>query len=86
MPPWMARGKGGPFCIACILTAAEVSSLPPFRDGGAHDRVDGYAILAPDRVCAEIIPFRYLPVLLGGKGTSHIGWDTGDCNPTEKKS
>jgi hypothetical protein len=27
---------------------------------------------------AEIIPFRYLPVLLGGKGTSHVGWDTGD--------
>jgi hypothetical protein len=21
---------------------------------------------------AEIIPFRYLPVLLGGKGTSHV--------------
>jgi len=32
---------------------------------------------------AEIIPFRYLPVLLGGKGTSHIGWDTGDL-PREK--
>jgi hypothetical protein len=27
---------------------------------------------------AEIIPFRYLPVLLGGKGTLHVGWDTGD--------
>ena len=27
---------------------------------------------------AEIIPFRYLPVLLGGKGTSHVGWYTGD--------
>jgi hypothetical protein len=27
---------------------------------------------------AEIIPFRYLPVLLGGKGTSHVGWDTSD--------
>ena len=27
---------------------------------------------------AEIIPFRYLPVLLGGKGTSHLGWAMGD--------
>ncbi len=27
---------------------------------------------------AEIVPFQYLPVLLGGKGTSHVGWDTGD--------
>ena len=27
---------------------------------------------------AEIIPFRYLLVLLGGKGTSHVGWDTSD--------
>ena len=27
---------------------------------------------------AEIIPFRYLPVLLGGKGTSHVEWDTID--------
>jgi hypothetical protein len=27
---------------------------------------------------AEIIPFRYLPVLLGGRGTSYVGWDTGD--------
>jgi len=27
---------------------------------------------------AGIIPFRYLPVLLRGKGTSHVGWDTGD--------
>ena len=27
---------------------------------------------------AEIIPFRYLPVLLGGKGTSHVEWGTGD--------
>jgi hypothetical protein len=27
---------------------------------------------------AEIIPFRYMPVLLGGKGISHVGWDTGD--------
>ena len=27
---------------------------------------------------AEVFPFRYLPVLLGGKGTSHVGWDTGD--------
>ena len=26
----------------------------------------------------EIIPFRYLPVLLEGKGMSHIGWGTGD--------
>ena len=24
---------------------------------------------------AEIIPFRYMPVLLGGKGISHVGWD-----------
>ena len=27
---------------------------------------------------AEIISFRYLPVLLGGKGTSHVEWDTID--------
>jgi hypothetical protein len=34
---------------------------------------------------AEIIPFRYLPVLLGGKGTSHVGWDTGDLTSQGKK-
>ena len=33
---------------------------------------------------AEIIPFRYLPVLLGGKGTLHVGWDTGDLPPRAK--
>jgi hypothetical protein len=27
---------------------------------------------------AGMIPFRYSPDLLGGKGTSHVGWDTGD--------
>ena len=27
---------------------------------------------------ADIIPVRYLPVLLGGKSISHVGWDTGD--------
>jgi hypothetical protein len=27
---------------------------------------------------AEIIPFWYMSVLLGGKGTSLVGWDTGD--------
>ena len=34
---------------------------------------------------AEIIPFRYLPVLLGGKGTSHVGWDTGGLPSQGKK-
>jgi hypothetical protein len=34
---------------------------------------------------AEIIPFRCLPVLLGGKGTSHVGWDTGDLPSQGKK-
>jgi hypothetical protein len=29
--------------------------------------------------------FRYLPVLLGGKGTSHVGWDTGDL-PSQGKN
>jgi hypothetical protein len=33
---------------------------------------------------AEIIPFRYLPVLLGGKGTSHVGWDTDDL-PSQRE-
>ena len=28
---------------------------------------------------AEIIPFRYLPVLLGGKGMWHVGWVMGAC-------
>ena len=32
-------------------------------------------------VKSNIIPFPYLPVLLGGKGTSHVGWDTGDLPP-----
>ena len=27
---------------------------------------------------AGIVPFRCSPDLLGGKGTSHVGWDTGD--------
>jgi hypothetical protein len=27
---------------------------------------------------SDSIPFRYPPVLLGGKGTSHVGWDKGD--------
>jgi hypothetical protein len=27
---------------------------------------------------AEIVPFWYLPVLLGGKRMSHVGWGTGD--------
>jgi hypothetical protein len=35
---------------------------------------------------AEIIPFRYLPVLLGGKGTLHVGCDTGDLPSQEKKT
>jgi hypothetical protein len=39
---------------------------------------------APDRACAEIIPFRYLPVHLEGKGTLHVGWDTGDL-PSQGK-
>jgi hypothetical protein len=32
---------------------------------------------------ADIIPFRYMPVLLRGKGISHVGWDTDDlpCCP-----
>ena len=34
---------------------------------------------------AEIIPFRYLPVLLGGKGTSHVGWETGNMPSQGKK-
>jgi hypothetical protein len=34
---------------------------------------------------AEIIPFGYLPVLFGGKGTSHVGWDTGDL-PSQGKN
>jgi hypothetical protein len=34
---------------------------------------------------AEIIPLRYLPVLLGGKETSHVGWDTGDLLSQGKK-
>ena len=34
---------------------------------------------------AEIIPFQYLPVLLGRKGTSHVGWDTGDLPSNGKK-
>jgi hypothetical protein len=34
---------------------------------------------------AEIIPSRCLPVLLGGKGTSHVGWDTGDLTSQGKK-
>jgi hypothetical protein len=34
---------------------------------------------------AEIIPSRCLPVLLGGKGTSHVGWNTGDLTSQGKK-
>ena len=31
----------------------------------------------------EIIPFRCLPVFLAGKGTSHVGRDTGELPPRE---
>jgi hypothetical protein len=34
---------------------------------------------------AEIIPFRYLPVLLGGNGMSHVGWALVTCHPRVKK-
>ena len=34
---------------------------------------------------AGIIPFRYSPDLLGGKGTSHVGRDTGDLQSRGKK-
>jgi hypothetical protein len=34
---------------------------------------------------AEIIPFQYLPVLPGGKGTSLVGWDTGNL-PSQGKN
>ena len=33
---------------------------------------------------AEITPFRYLPVLLGGKGTSHVRRETVTSHPREK--
>jgi hypothetical protein len=36
-------------------------------------------------VRAEIIPFQYLPVLLGWKETSLVGWDTGDMPSQEKE-
>ena len=36
-------------------------------------------------VRAGIIPFRYSPRLLGGKGTSHIGWETGELTSKGKK-
>jgi hypothetical protein len=35
---------------------------------------------------AEIIPFRHLPVLLGGKGTSHVGRTRVTCYPREKNN
>ncbi len=31
------------------------------------------------------MPFRYLPILLGGKGKSQVGWDTGDLLSQGKK-
>ena len=34
---------------------------------------------------AGIIPFRCSPDLLGGKGTSHVGWDTGGLPSRGKK-
>jgi hypothetical protein len=34
---------------------------------------------------AGVIPFRYSPDLPGGKGTSHVGWDTGDLPSQGKK-
>jgi hypothetical protein len=34
---------------------------------------------------AKIIPFQYLPVLLWGNETSHVGWDTGDL-PSQGKN
>jgi hypothetical protein len=36
-------------------------------------------------VRAGIIPFRYSPHLLGGKGTSHIGWETGELTSKGEK-
>jgi hypothetical protein len=65
----------GGTCLRCGLgLGAKVSGsqndlLTPWYDGRA-----------------EIIPLRsYLPVLLGGKGTSHVGWDTGDLPSQGKK-
>jgi hypothetical protein len=34
---------------------------------------------------AKIIPFRHLPVLLGGKETSHVRWDAGDLRVSERE-
>jgi len=64
-PNHLASGDGAPRGT-CLCPCAKVSRSQTDLLTPWHDGR------------AEIIPFRYLPDLLGGKGTSHVGWDTGD--------
>jgi len=66
--------------VTCLRPGTKVSGSQPDLLTPCYDGL------------AEIIPFRYLPVLLGGKGTSRVGWDTGDLpsqgiesNPTRPR-
>jgi hypothetical protein len=90
-PPWrVGKHKGAQTAIGpsrspsrSLETArpvGRVSALdlcPGAKVSGSHTPwYDGWA---------EIITFRYLPVLLGGKGTSHVSLDTGDL-PSQGKN
>ena len=93
-PPWrVGRHKGAQTAIGPsqspnrsletarpVGRASALDLCPGAEVSGSHTDLltpwyDGWA---------EIIPFRYLSVLLGGKGTSHVGCDTGDM-PSQGK-
>jgi hypothetical protein len=77
-------------CCLCVCPAVVLSvPITYVGDGDVHPPLGGgFGIpnRSPDplgRKRAEIIP--HVPLLLGGKGISHVGWDAGDLPNLEKK-
>jgi hypothetical protein len=93
----MGKHKGAQTAIGFLLSQSPSRSLETARPVGRASALDfcpGAKVSGSQTDLlipwydgwAEIIPFQYLPVLLGGKGTSNVSrGDTGDLPSRGKK-
>jgi hypothetical protein len=83
-PPWRV-GKYNGAHTAIGPSQSPSCALATARPVGRASALDFCPGAKVSRSQTDLLIFRYLPVLLGGKGMSLVGWDTGNL-PSQGKN